>query len=735
MMRIRSRLLLLVLAVLVPAFFGAAIGIAYVYQEEQGFHRQSMRETARALALMLDKEIARRESVLHTLATSPALDRGDFASFYQQVQRIASERDVAIILHQLSGEQLVNTRLPFGTRLPNMLPAAQELRAKYPADATVVTDLYNAPIGRTISFAVQVPVMRNGKALYYLAMGSYASQLQAVFTAQRLPEDWHAGIVDRNGILVARSKDAEKFVGKPVRADFAQALSASEGFHEGVTLAGVPATAFFSRAPASEWTFFVSVPTSVLQRPAIEATALMACISLLLIGLAALVALMAARSTARSIEALRRTALRLGRGKPVAPPLSGTIEIDAVNAAMVRASEEIHRARADLEQRVADAVARAERSQRALLQAQKLEALGRLTGGIAHDFNNVLQTVATGLELALMRSNDSYAVSALESCKRAVHRAVELTRQLAAFGRVQDARLETIEPYRQLNEMKALLCSGLRSDIEFQLDIVPDLWPVTLDPLQFELALLNLTINARDAMSGGGVLRIQARNETLQTAVSELAPGDYVRLTVADSGEGMTQDVLAKAFDPFFTTKSVGKGSGMGLPQAYGFARQTGGTLILRSMPKQGTQAVLYLPKARVQAIPIEPMKALPARKASGETVLFVEDDALVRDVVRPALESAGFRLLVAEDGAQALQLLESGERVDLLFTDIVMPGALSGIDLAQTVRARYPDVRVVLATGYTDRRVALTGVRTLAKPYDVAQVVDALHDALPTAS
>lgn len=734
-MRIRSRLLLLVLAVLVPAFVGAAIGIAHLYQEERDFHRQNMRETARALALVLDKEIARRETVLHTLAAAPALDRGDFGGFYRQAHRIASERDVAIILHHASGEQIVNTRLPYGAPLPMMLPVAKELRSKYPPDVTVVTDLYSPPIGKGLSFAVQVPVIRNGNVLYYLVMGSNASQLQPVFTEQRLPPDWHAGIVDRNGILVARSKEPEKFIGKPVREDFARALMASEGFHEGVTLAGVPATAFFSRAPASEWTFFVSVPTSVIQRPAIEATALTAGISLLLIGLAAIAALVAARNTARSIEALRRAALRLGRGKKVAPERSGTIEIDAVNAAMVRASEDIHDARTDLEQRVANAVASAERAQRALLQAQKLEALGRLTGGIAHDFNNVLQTVATGLELALMRSSDPHVVSSLESCKRAVHRAAELTRQLAAFGRVQEARLETIDPYRQLMEMRTLLCSGLRSDIEFQLDLVQDLWPVTLDPLQFELAVLNLTINARDAMAGGGVLRVQARNETLQAPVGDLAPGDYVQLTVSDSGEGMSPEVLAKALDPFFTTKSVGKGSGMGLPQAYGFARQTGGTLILRSIPKQGTQAVLYLPRARAQAAPPAPASETPARKATGETVLFVEDDQLVRDVVHPALESAGFRLLVADDGEQALQLLERGARVDLLFTDIVMPGTVSGIDLAQTVRARFPGIRVVLATGYTDRRVSMPGVRTLAKPYDVAQVIDALHDALPGAS
>lgn len=731
-MRIRTRLLLLVLAVLVPAFLVAAFGIVYMYKEERAFHRENMRETVRALALVIDKEVARKEALLQTLAASPTLDRGDFEAFYRYAQTLAAQRDVAIILHHVNGiDQVINTRLPYGSALPSMLPVARQLRSQYPPDVTLITNLYTPPVGQGHSFAVQVPVMRGGKVMYYLVMGSYVKELQSVFNEQGLPQEWHAGIVDRNGVLLARSKDPEKFVGMPVREDFAAALRTGEGFHEGRTLAGLPATAFFSRAPISGWTFFVSVPSSVLKQPAENAALLMAAISLCVIVLTALAAIAIARRTARSVESLRRSAERLGRGERIEHVHTGTLEIDAVNNAIVRAGGDIRDARAGLELRVAEAVASAERSQRALLQAQKLEALGRLTGGIAHDFNNVLQTVSTGLELVHLHTAEPLAVSAVETCKRAVQRASELTRQLAAFGRVQDARLETIDPNRQLTEMKTLLHSGLRADIDFQLDVPPQLWPVTVDPLQFELALLNLTINARDAMPAGGILQLQARNETIHIQAGELAPGDYLRLTVADNGEGMSAEVLAKALDPFFTTKSVGKGSGMGLPQAYGFARQSGGTLILRSRPGEGTQVVLYLPRAGRPADAPRPDNRLPERKAGSEMVLFVEDDPLVRDVVPPALKDAGFRVVWAADGEQALRMLDAGERIDLLFTDIVMPGSLNGIDLAQQVQARFPAVRVVLATGYTEQRVQLPGVRTLAKPYEVSQAVDALLDSL----
>jgi signal transduction histidine kinase len=523
--------------VLAPAFLAAALGIGYVYTEEQQAYRQSLRETTRALSLVLDKEIVRREGVLRTLAASPALDAADFATFYRHAQALASTWDTTIFLSDISGQQLLNTRLPLGTKnLPKSLPL-MTLRKTSEADAMVVSDVYFAPVGKSYSFAVQIPVKRDDRLLYYIGMGSFTSQLQSVFEEQKLPAAWIGTIVDRNGMVVARSHDPVKFVGTHVKKDFAKVLAADkEGFYEGTTLNGVPVTAFFSRAPQSEWRFIVNVPQSLLQRTATHATAFIGSLSLLLLTCALLGALWVARHTARPIEALRLSALRLGSGEPFTAISSGITEMDAVSVAMVRAGSEIRDARVELERRVAEAVAVAERSHQALQQGQKLEALGRLTGGIAHDFNNVLQTLTTGLQIAELYSTDTRVKLPLEACQRAIDRATELTRQLMVFGRIQDARLETIDLHRQLMAMTPLLKGGLSSDISFKLNIEDKVWPVTLDPLQFELALLNLTINARDAMPRGGHLQIEIRNETVTHPAGEMKAGDYVRIAVIDSG-------------------------------------------------------------------------------------------------------------------------------------------------------------------------------------------------------
>jgi signal transduction histidine kinase len=729
-MRIRSRLLLLTLAILVPAFFGSAIAVAYVFQEQQAIVRDNLRETARALALVLDKELATREAVLRTLAASPALAQGDLKAFYQFAKSVGEKSDAAIILSDPGGAQLVNTRLPFGAPLPPMLPMERQMRAHYGQQATLVSNLYLPPVGQPVhSFAIQIPLQREGKTTHFLTMGSHASQLQSVLEQQRLPPDWHATIIDRAGTVVARSKEPEKYVGKPVREALRTKLSAGEGLHEGVTLGGVAATAFFSRAPSSEWMFLIGVPQSVIQGTAIRATALMAGISLLLLGLAITAALVVSRRTAQPIEALRLAAERLGRNEPVNPQASGIAEMDAVNAAMVQASDRLRAANAELERRVAEALSGYERSQRALVQAQKLEALGRLSGGIAHDFNNVLQTLTTGLQAATQGAPDNLR-KLLVTCQRAVARGSKLTRELMAFGRVQDVRVESVNLVVWLNRIQPLMAGMLPSNINFETDLGPQLWPVRVDPVQLELALLNLVMNARDAMPRGGSVVLRVGNETVRTSSTELEAGDYVALVLSDTGEGMTDDVIARAFDPFFTTKSAGKGSGMGLAQAYGFARQAGGALSLQSRAGHGTTATLHLPRAEQAAASAEPEALAPPRPRARSKVLLVEDDALVRETVSAALDASGFDVSTASSGDEALQMLDNGASFDVVFSDVVMPGTLSGLDLAEVIAQRWPGTRMVIATGYADRGIDQPGVRALPKPYGLQQAVDALNEA-----
>jgi signal transduction histidine kinase len=748
-MRIRSRLLILVLAVLIPAMAAAILAIVYVHEEERSAFEQSMRETARALALLLDNEFAEQEGIVRTLEASPLLDRGDYAAFYQHARAAVADSGSAIVLSDGAGVQFLNTRLPFSGPYPRTSPF-RELRKRFGPAQIIVSDLFLSPVTRDYSFAIELPVRRGGRIPQYIEIVSPASRLQHLFDLQRLPHGWIGTIADRNGIVVARTVDPARFVGKRVTGPMAQRIAVMrEGTYTGPTLDGGKAVGFFSRAPDSGWTFIVGVPEEEVTRIASHMSMTIGVIAVVLIGLAVLGAILAARGTTHAIESLRRSAQELGRGGRAGAQRWGITEIDAVSRAMAWASDEIHSHRNQLERRVAEAVSESERSQRALLQAQKLEALGRLTGGIAHDFNNVLQTLTSGLQLAQMSSADGRIRSLLESCQGAVDRATTLTRQLMAFGRVQDARLETIDVAGQLDAMTTLLKGGLPSNIAFRLDTASDLWRITVDTLQLELALLNLTMNARDAMPHGGTLRISASNAVISADVpgtggfperrshgqfGELKPGRYVRIAVVDTGEGMPPEVLARAVDPFYTTKSVGKGAGMGLPQAYGFARQSGGALALRSRRGAGTEAILYLPEGH-GAVERAVSPAKPAARAAVDShVLYVEDDALVRDVVAPALREAGFSVSVAEDADTALARLEAGQEFDLVFSDIVMPGRIGGIELALMVRERFPGVRVVLATGYSDRRVDVPGVRLLAKPFEMGAMVEALNDALQSA-
>ena len=297
----------------------------------------------------------------------------------------------------------------------------------------------------------------------------------------------------------------------------------------------MPGTVFFSRAPRSKWVFLVTVPHTLLYGPALRTALFLGAGMLLLLALGALAALSAARRISQPVEALREAAERLGHNEHVEPGAFGTAELDSVSQAMAQASARLRGTTAELERRVADAVASFEHSQRALVQAQKLEALGRLTGGIAHDFNNVLQTLTAGLD-TLARDAPEERRKLLARCQRAVVRGTELARQLMAFGRVQELRAQTIDIGARLRDARTLFSGALPANVHLDYELEPALWPVTVDPTQLELALLNLVINARDAMPQGGRIVLAAKNEA-----------DGVLIRLSDDGEGMTEAVMARA--------------------------------------------------------------------------------------------------------------------------------------------------------------------------------------------
>jgi signal transduction histidine kinase len=729
-MRIRTRLLILILAILVPTFTAATLAVGYVYLEERRAQENSVKEAVRAFALLVDNELETREGTLRALASSPSLARHDLDEFYRHARVLAPTPETTIILHELDGRQLINTRAPLGSPLPTQRRSnIDELMARYGADRTLVSDLFKAPLGGRHDFVVQVPVHIDGRIRYFLSMGVNASSLQTLMAQQRFPAEWVASIIDRKGRVVARTRNAEQYRGRSVSDLALRHFAASgEGVFSNRNLAGTPAQGFYSTVPDSQWRVLVSIPQAELQRVPLHAAAFLAGLMALLLVLALVLARRFGKRAIGPIEYLGRSADDLGQGREVAYVPQQIVEIDAVAHRMAEASSQIRRAQAEMEQRVADAVAASEHAQAALMRGQKLEALGRLTGGIAHEFNNLLQTLTTALQMASLTSTQPKVQSLIETCKRTVVRATALTGQLGSFGRVQDARLLTVEPCEQLRNSVQLIRNVLRQGIELELQCTDGVWPVTIDPLQFDLALLNLAINARDAMPGGGVLAIGACNCVLAPAPGR-SGGDYVLVTVTDTGGGMPPEVLARALDPFFTTKEPGKGTGLGLAQAYAFATQSQGSLALSSTPGQGTRVELHLPRS---TLPLSPQPARAGEQAAPDAsgrVLFVEDDALVREAVVRGLEESGFEVLVAATGDRALEMIEAGLEIDVVFSDIVMPGKLSGIDLAGILRERRPKLPVVLATGYTDQRATVPGVQVLAKPYEMGQLVELLSN------
>jgi signal transduction histidine kinase len=724
-MRIRIRLLLLILSILLPAFAIASVAVWYVYKEERAAEVAGMHEAARALALLADRDLQAREAVLATLAASPAMQQGDLAAVYAHARGVAPGPDMTIVVTDLAGRQLFNTRKPFGSPPAVGRSNLMALREAAGPGATVVSDLFYAPVGKRYDVALQIPVTVDGQLRHYLSMGLSVERIMPLLAQHGVPPAWVVSLLDRRGTVIARSRDASRYIGRQVSAGLRERIAAvPSGVHEGVRLDGTPTFAFFSRAPLSGWTVVMSVPAAEMRRPAVVAATGLGTLILVVLLCALIAARSYARRTAAPIERLRLAAERLGRDEPVDAFVSGVAEADAVSAALADAGTRIRDNKAHLERRVAEAVSSAERAQRALLQGQKLEALGRLTAGIAHDFNNILQTLSGALQLIPLTDDRAKVQALAATCQKAIARATTLTGRMRAFGTVQEARLETVAPAALVQNTLPMLRSALPGTVRLELHIAPELWPVTLDPLQMELALLNIVINARDAMPDGGRLYLGMGNEHLDPAAHGLPAGDYVRIELRDNGTGMTPETLTRALEPFFTTKPVDKGTGLGLPQAYAFAIQSGGTLSLQSEPGDGTTVTIRLPRATPAAAPSH---AACSGMVPGP-ILFVDDDPLVRATMVEALTVAGFDVTSAASGDEALALLDAGCPVRHVVSDIVMPGTLDGVALARVVAERYPDVRIVLATGHSDRRVDIAGVRLLAKPYDIAQLFKALE-------
>ena len=411
--------------------------------------------------------------------------------------------------------------------------------------------------------------------------------------------------------------------------------------------------------------------------------------------------------------------------------ITGWFGIDTDIHDLKVAQEELTLLNASLEERVRAEVEERQRAQAALLQAQKVEALGQLTGGVAHDFNNLLQAISGCLHLVERRTAGNAQVKPLlEAGYQAVDRGSKLVQQLLTFARRQQLHPEPVAIRDRVLAMNDLLTRALRADIHLELDFEPGLWTAEVDALQFELALINLTVNARDAMPEGGRLRISAVNERLPPGHPSGLTGEFVRISVADTGSGMPPAVAARAFDPFFTTKEVGKGTGLGLSQVYGLASQSGGTAWIDTAPGMGTTVTMLLRRTEESVRADAAGSAALSGTARSGRVMLVEDDPIVAATVSASLEEAGYTVLRCPTADAALERLAT-EPVDLVFSDVVMPGEMSGVDLANAVKRRFPTLPVILSTGYSEEVARTPGVQVLGKPYQLSDLVRMVERAL----
>ncbi len=386
--------------------------------------------------------------------------------------------------------------------------------------------------------------------------------------------------------------------------------------------------------------------------------------------------------------------------------------------------------------RLHDEADRRELAEDALRQAQRLEAIGQLTGGVAHDFNNLLMIVGGTVQRLRRFVSGERETHLLDTIASATARGESLTRQLLAFSRRQTLQPSAIDLAERLPEIKDMLSRSLRGDIDIRVGVPRRSCAVKVDPNEFELALLNLAFNARDAMPSGGTLTISAKPVLMRgTRAEEGLSGEFVAVRVADTGSGIPPDVLPRVFEPFFTTKEEGKGTGLGLSQVYGFARQSGGAASITTSPRRGTAVTLFLP--RTWEAPARPHAEIASAVVapSAGTVLLVEDNAEVADVGRAYLEELGYSVHHAPSAEAGLDLLEGENHIDLVFSDILMPGGMNGLQLAEAVRGRHPEIAVLLTTGYSSsaQDAVRRGFAVLQKPYDLAGLQRALHEVRGT--
>jgi signal transduction histidine kinase/ActR/RegA family two-component response regulator len=745
----RGRLVALTLVVTVAAIFATALTLWDALRHERQAVERQLNETARALSLVVDRRLGQDQAVVEALATSPYLLEGDFRAFDAQARRAIRRPSTWVTVISPDDRLVVNTRRPYGSPPVQIRRRTSALAGptRNGRDVTVSNLIYSPTSNSYIVFVTTE--LDTDKGPLRLSVVSEAASLQEILRDQRLPDGWKGTIIDGNGAIVARNVIGPGIIARRAGGEIRARFEAGrDGVFESTTLESTPTLTALSKAPTYGWGFLVSMPRSELVASARRSLILAVAASTALLAGGLLLAGLLGASIARPIERLAAAAGALGRGERIAVKPTGIQEIDAVGAAMAEASETLsdreHELRAlneTLEHRVQERTRELHETHESLLQAQKLEAVGRLTGGIAHDFNNLLTAVQGNLELIARRTEDPRLAPLIANARQASERGARLTQQLLAFSRRQRLEPQPTDINGAIDAAARLLRSTLGGVLQIEVQPTPDLWAAMADATQLELILLNLAINAKDAMveTEGGAIAIKAANIELAappTRPESPPPGRYVAISVIDNGSGMPPEVLDRVFEPFFTTKEIGRGSGLGLPQVLGVVKQLGGGVEIVTAPGEGATVTIFLPKAESAVVAEEVSPTAPVA-LKGVRILLVDDDPDVRGVAAAMLADLGCRVTQAAGGQAALDVLGVGTEFDLALLDYAMPG-LNGGETAQRIAARWPDLPVLLMSGFADAEAlaAAWSGPMLHKPFGAgvlsAQVAAALAARRP---
>ncbi len=755
----RGFLVVLVCSILLPALIFASILFWRYYESALAQVDQELLSDARQLAHTVDRDLVGLQSTLLTLTTAASLRREDYAAFHRQLSEVRDYIGVNILVRSPEGQQLANTRQPYGSPLPfEPLTGDKEVLA---SRKPYISNLIVGAVAKTHLYTITAPVIENGEVTHFLNLSIPLQRLVDLIEANRDPQRL-SGILDRDGRLMVRLPEQDAYVGKRGPIGFFESVPGTEGTWQGNSINGLAVRSAYATSNAAGWVIWVALPDAAARASLNRTMYLLAALGLVLTALGVLAAYIVGGRLSRSINSLKTQAAIVGQGGSVTHLSLPVREIDDVSNSLAAASRELtsraaQRDRAEkelrdlsesLEQTVADRtrdliseMQRREETEQTLRQIQKMEAIGQLTGGVAHDFNNMLGVVIGNLDLAQRRRRTSQNIDGLiDNALEGARRAASLTQRLLAFARQQPLEPKPVEVNSLVAGMSELLRRSLGEAIALETVLAGGLWRVHVDANQIESALLNLAVNARDAMPAGGKLTLETSNAHFDDAYARrerVGEGQYVLIAVTDTGDGMSKDVLAKAFDPFFTTKEAGAGTGLGLSQVYGFVKQSGGHVKIYSEQGQGTTVKVYLPRytgSEPLANPAEPDAEVPLGRRD-ITILVVEDEAGVRASTCEMMRELGYSVLEAENSAAALRLLDSGAAVDLLFTDVVMPET-NGRKLAEVALVKRPGLKVLFTTGYTKNAIVHNatldpGVNFIGKPFTLAQAARKVAEAL----